>query len=74
MGLAGALCLSDLDDRLEALAHAGIVRIDRHPGLLMLRQEHRAAGEVAVVGNSQHPTAELRLIGLHERPQILHIF
>ena len=50
-GLTGAFGLRHLHERLKTLAHPRIVRIDRHPAFLMPRKKHRAAGQVAVVGN-----------------------
>ena len=74
MGLPGALGLRHFNQRLEALTHPRIVRIDRSTGFLVLRQEHRAAGEIAVVGDGQHPTTGLFLVGRHEGPEVLRVF
>ncbi|CAI8404585.1 MAG: Uncharacterised protein [Cyanobium sp. ARS6] len=73
MGFTRAFGLRHLHQRLEAMAHAGVIGIDRLAGFLVARQEHRAARKVAVMRNSEHPPTGVLLIEIHEGPEILHI-
>ena len=51
MGLAVAFDLCDFKQRFPLLPAAGVISIDGLIGLLVTRQEHRAAGEVSVMRN-----------------------
>ena len=74
MGLAVAFDLCDFKQRFPLLSAAGVISIDGLIGLLVTRQEHRAAGEVSVMRNRYDATSGFVLITIHEGPQILHIF
>ena len=73
MGFAVAFDLSDFKEGLPLLPTACVISIDRLIGLLVTRQEHRSAGQVAVMRNGDGTSSGLVLIAIHEGPQILNI-